>query len=62
MTSISKVYEAAGISHATLYRYLEPDGTPMKRVNWILLALPTGRSSGRFGYILRVVVRRRRYA
>ena len=27
-TPISEVYEAVGVSRATLYRYLKPDGTP----------------------------------
>lgn len=30
-TSISEVCEAVGVSRATLYRYVEPDGTPRNR-------------------------------
>lgn len=32
-TPISEVREAVGVSRATLYRYLKPDGTPRQRTN-----------------------------
>ncbi len=32
-TPISEVRGAVGVSRATLYRYLEPDGTPRQRTN-----------------------------
>jgi DNA-binding phage protein len=30
-TPISEVCDAVGVSRATLYRYLEPDGSPRRR-------------------------------
>jgi DNA invertase Pin-like site-specific DNA recombinase len=32
-TPIAEVCEVVGVSRATLYRYLEPDGTPRKRTD-----------------------------
>lgn len=32
-TPISEVCEVVGVSRATLYRYLKPDGTPRRRDN-----------------------------